>query len=205
MNSRNEPDANSDESVIDAFLTKLVKLWGNEEIPDEQISVESSLPPDALELLHRGYMSVNASSRTNFVKQLSLFNHYDERFWPIVSHIVVCGPFPKLVSSGMSLLDIPGQDRESPSMYERYEEGIKRCSRLFILLEEKKIEDTVLSTWRDLDLWDHPEGCSVSYLLTGCHRLGTKLAKRYGGDPNQPKTIAQKVMALFFSITNFYR
>lgn len=174
------PDLEDAEESKKSFRLKLEKLWQNSNFSLKTLNEFSTpidtLPNEAIHFIRRGYHVINSDSKECFIQQLGKFNNYQEKFWPIVSHIVVRGNFPRLCNSGLSLLDIPGEDRASPAMYDRFVEGIKKCSMLFVLLPETRLQQTIISTWNNYDLWT----CSnVSYILSKCQSQHKELINAF--------------------------
>lgn len=186
---------NSNSFSENVFLCKVATLHGGIFInPNVLVPLEDTLHEMASKYIERGFLSFSSKNLDEFVRRLSEFNHYKKPYWPIVSHIVVRGPWERLRLSGISLLDIPGQDRSTPAMYQRYQDGIKRCNRVLILLDAQDHFSTLKTTWNDFDLWAYG---SVSYVLTRCGDLGEDLASEYApyevNARDKPSLLALKV------------
>lgn len=182
-----------DEDFLNLMRDKLDRLW-NSEVPvlvsSRKCTAEEALPSEAASYIKQGYCTFSSPTIEAFSENLNNFTHYDMQFWPVVAQTIVRGPWARLADSGFSLLDIPGNDPTHPAMYQRYLEGVRKCSKTFVLLEAINLWKAIDSTWKDLDIW---ASSSVTYLLTRGQSFFKDLSTKFKSTPGDLESLIVKV------------
>lgn len=144
-------DSNADDETspaIDNLHQKLKALWGDSfeaefsssskhHFLDDSRTPLELLPETFQLLLSKKYEIISCEDTSSMKEKLSPYMKRREKYWPLISRIVLYGPFKTLCNGSFSILDIPGEgDNYDFSLNDRFDEGRSLCDRLFFVPEK---------------------------------------------------------------------
>lgn len=107
-----------------------------------------NMPDKFQEEIKRGYKKISCQTVEEAKKYLNEYTYRSNQMWPLVSRLIIRGPFPHL-PLGIILLDVPGTDDGYFSMEERARTSIDSCDAVYLVtlltkLITKKTYNTLL-------------------------------------------------------------